>query len=264
MNVAVNNTWPDLPLPLIDYSGMPQGSGLVSDSTYGKQYRRNRHRIPYQQLFLKWVFDPFQYPAFQSFYIDDLGNGTATFALELRYPKNSSLTTWQVRFLGDINKTYNDGKWTVTGVVCLLQPVIIVEPRDPTVTEAESGEEVVGEEDQIGLELGFGCSEGFQSSVSSNYVWSLPSGVDPNEGIIAEYREHAKILFANEREAMLDGVAVLNSSNVFWDFVSTPITNKSGFNKAASGNTDPNDPEGDHTITISSGYWVLTMYYCFS
>ena len=109
MNITVNNTWPDISLPFIDYTGTPHGSTLVSDTSFGRIARRNRFRPVYQVLSIRIKLNTTDHDTFRSFYIDDLGNGTATFALELRFPKNTALANWQVRFLNALRETYDDG-----------------------------------------------------------------------------------------------------------------------------------------------------------
>jgi len=265
MNVQVNNVWPStLPLPHIDYSGGPTMGALVSDRTHGRLARRRRFYPAYQNFQVQFVLTPFQHDIFRAFHLDDLGNGTSTFALELRYPKNSAVTNWQVRFLGEIRSTYNDGSWMVDATICLLHPVVIIEPRDAVPTEPESGDPVQGGDDQIYYPGEWSCGAGIPSTFFSSYVWSLPEDVDPNEGIIAEYRAHARAIFISERDENLEGLTIHIYSEIFWDFYPTPIYAKSGLYKAQIGNTDHNDPEGDFYILVSNGHWKLTQHFCFS
>lgn len=269
MDLTVTNVWPVLlPLPALEYTGAPSVTNLHSDPLFAKLARRRRFRPAYQVLQLKWVFGPAEYLEFTEFYITDLYNGTASFAIELLYPKNSNLTNWQVRFLGRYDASYNDGKWQVNAAVCLLQPITIVEPRDTIALE--SGVSGLGsgasEEGYIQIEYeGISCDTGIPSSFSSSYVWApfFPEDIDPNDAISAEYRSYYRQLFINERDINLEGLTIHNYGPIYWHFVSTSSTKFQALNKVSIGNVDPEDPEGQWSVLFSS-YWTLQQDFCFS
>lgn len=116
-----------LPLPLVEYQGDPRNATLISSGGNNpKMIRRSRATWGYQRLGVSWVFTPRQYYAFQAFYNVDLGNGVAAFRIPLRYPLNSELTEWVVRFFGDgFDARYLDNNWSVESEIELLGPYVI-------------------------------------------------------------------------------------------------------------------------------------------
>lgn len=101
--ITTNNSWPaTLPLPFVDYSGVSQVPTLRSPRTSGRLKFRKRYKLTYQTLSCTWKLNWTQWQAFKTFHETTLGNGTARFEMELRYPLNSALTTWICQFIGTI------------------------------------------------------------------------------------------------------------------------------------------------------------------
>ena len=128
MNVTVDISWPStLPLPYIDYNGTPRNSTTVGPIEDGNHVqRRSRSRKAYFSITMQWVLKPSELEAFQTFFDTTLGNGTAAFSIELRFPKNSELTEWMVRFDGDGYQTqYQDGLWQVSADLDLITPIVL-------------------------------------------------------------------------------------------------------------------------------------------
>lgn len=125
MILTIDNEWPGtLPLPFIDYSGVPLNTTIFSpDITYHVE-RRSRFTRSYYLLSVRWNFNDDQFEAFKAF-LDEIGNGTAQFKIELRFPKNTALTEWSVRLEDRYEADYDDGIWTVTAGLELVNPIII-------------------------------------------------------------------------------------------------------------------------------------------
>jgi hypothetical protein len=118
-----------LPLPYFEFAGQPRDGKLEDKATVQKILRRNRFTKAYPMLSLKWVFTQVEYYAFKEFYATDLGLGTASFRINLRWPFNNSLTEWVMRFMGEgFNARQMDGAWEVTADAELLQPFIMDDP----------------------------------------------------------------------------------------------------------------------------------------
>lgn len=124
MNLTVDLTWPeDLPLPDINFSGVPRNSTLVSPAENASIARRSRFERSYSVLTVGWTFTVAQNAIFKAFFLDDLGNGSAQFKIELRHPLQSALTWWEVRFAEGYQETYDDGFWTVQASLELTNPI---------------------------------------------------------------------------------------------------------------------------------------------
>lgn len=125
MTLTINNEWPDtLPLPLLDYSGTPRLATISSPEETPAIAQRSRFERSYNTLEVSWCFDDAQFETFQNFVLYDLGNGTAQFKLELKFPKNSALTEWAVRFEGSYEAEEVDGLWKVNAALELVNPVV--------------------------------------------------------------------------------------------------------------------------------------------
>lgn len=122
--LAVTTSWPStLPLPFIDYSGAPRHATLMTNAESPRYTRRSRFERSYNTIAISFIFNQSQYDAFEAFIEDDLANGAAQFIIELRFPLNSALTEWAVRFEEGWESNYNDGVWTVTAILELVNPV---------------------------------------------------------------------------------------------------------------------------------------------
>lgn len=120
-----------LPLPFIEYAGAPRNATAQSPDEAPKILRRSRRFWTYQVFKVTWFFNSSEYYAFQSFYADDLGCGTAPFRMNLRYPKNTELTEWVCRFSGGGYGTSSlDGVWQVSANLELLGTYIVADFLD--------------------------------------------------------------------------------------------------------------------------------------
>lgn len=126
MTVTCDIPWPvTLPLPFVDYSGAPRNTTLVAPGESAGQMSRSRFQTSYSGLSVSWILTtPAEKAAFETFYTTTLYNGTAAFEIELRFPKNSELTAWMVRFSGDgYDMQWADGNWVITAALDLLMPM---------------------------------------------------------------------------------------------------------------------------------------------
>lgn len=137
--LAIITKWPEattadtdevlLPLPDLEYTGGPRDSEIESKTSAQVIARRSRSTKVYPMATLTWIFTQVQYYAFLDFYEHGLGLGTAAFRINLRYPYNSDLTEWVVRFMGEgFSARQLDGAWQVGADVELLGAFIIDDP----------------------------------------------------------------------------------------------------------------------------------------
>lgn len=118
-----------LPLPFLEYTGEPRDSKIETKSSSPAISRRSRFTKSYPVANLTWIFTQVQYYAFVDFYSNDLGLGTASFRINLRFPLNSALTEWVARFMGEgFSARQLDGGWQVKASVEMLGPFIIPDP----------------------------------------------------------------------------------------------------------------------------------------
>ena len=103
MTVAINvtNSWPiTLPLPFIDYTGSARVPTIISPEGAARSQRRSRWKSPYAAVNVRWKLDEDEYLEMVTYWDTTLGNGTAKFTMEIRYPQNSALSTWICQFVG--------------------------------------------------------------------------------------------------------------------------------------------------------------------
>ena len=114
-----------LPLPFVDFSGQSRVPSIVSDAQSSVIAGRSRFEKRYATLNVQWVFTQAELEIFEDFFDDDLGNGCACFSLELRYPLNSELTEWLVRFTEGYDVTNQEGMFSVQASLELVNPVVL-------------------------------------------------------------------------------------------------------------------------------------------
>lgn len=128
-----------IPLPVTDYSGAPRNTTLVSQPAQGVIARRSRFVKAYTQLQVNWMLTDSQYLALSSFFSITLYNGSACFKMELRYPRNTELEMWVVRFLEGLQATRQDGFWNVRTTIDLIRnflgPTRVDEDAEERLTE---------------------------------------------------------------------------------------------------------------------------------
>ncbi len=127
MELALETAWPDLPLPKVEYNGFPRNSTLVSKRTSSYITRRSRFERSYALLSVSWCFTDSQLETFETFFATELDNGIAQFKIELRYPRNSALKIWAVRFHEGYTTSFEEGTWMVQASLDLVSPVLIPE-----------------------------------------------------------------------------------------------------------------------------------------
>jgi len=126
MELALETVWPaDLPLPKVDYTGLPRNTTLVSKRDSAYITRRSRFECTYAMLSVSWCLTNDQLEDFETFFTGELDNGIAQFKIELRYPENSALKEWAVRFDEGYSTTYEDGTWLVQASLDLVGPIQI-------------------------------------------------------------------------------------------------------------------------------------------
>lgn len=126
MILTIDNLWPvTLPLPRTDFSGTDTNSTFSSSVETGVIGLRSRFTPIYPLLQVEWVLEPGQYLDFLDFYRMDLGMGAGAFEIALRYPKNSQLTDWMVRFVGERNETKME-----TGLFLVKASIELIHPKN--------------------------------------------------------------------------------------------------------------------------------------
>lgn len=126
MIIPVQEIWPDtVPLPYCDYSGAPRLATITSSPETPVIQRRSRLTKSYGTLAVKWVLSISQMNQFKSFFDNNLGAGTASFIIELRFPKNSDLSLWIVKFMMGYTCEYKEGIWEVTSDLDMVQLAVV-------------------------------------------------------------------------------------------------------------------------------------------
>lgn len=121
MIAPITIEWPDtLPLPVLEAQVAPRNGTLVSPLGVSLSDRRSRFQKSYATMALSWRFNHTQLPLFREFWETTLGNGTAQFTIDLRFPLTSTLTNWVVAFVEDGYDVDNlEGAWEVKAVLDL-------------------------------------------------------------------------------------------------------------------------------------------------
>jgi hypothetical protein len=127
VNIDITNEWPTaLPLPFYEFAGDAGAATLHGSPNRAKIKRRSRQERVHVNLNVKWVFQRAEMKAFLAFWEDTLGNGTASFKMELRYPKGSDLDTWIVKFITELDVVTPDhGTWEVAASIQLVQSATV-------------------------------------------------------------------------------------------------------------------------------------------
>ncbi len=126
MILTVEESWPDtIPLPFFEFNGAPINASISSPNEQHKVERRSRRVKSFQALGVRWILTPGQYTDFREFFYTNLGNGAARFSIQLRYPKNSTLDDWDVRFTAGWKATHMEGLWQVEAQLDLVQKMVI-------------------------------------------------------------------------------------------------------------------------------------------
>lgn len=128
MITLVDIYWPStIPLPSIDYAGAPRNASITSPVESPRIFYRSRFFTSYSSIGVRWSLSTDELTAFRSFYLEELGNGIACFAMDLRFPLNSELRTWLVRFEGGYRITFSDGIAFVTAQLSLVREMEIAD-----------------------------------------------------------------------------------------------------------------------------------------
>lgn len=147
MTLTLNHSWPDtLPLPLLDFSASLRTGTLVDPADQAFISRRSRFNRFYRSMSAGWVLNIQEFDAFKTFFNDEIGNGAALFRIELRYPKNSELTQWAVRFGEDGYEAQQlDGNWSISANLdlVLLNELAEASPRAAWTILISSADEII-------------------------------------------------------------------------------------------------------------------------
>lgn len=116
-------SWPaTIPLSYIDATGQPLNPILASDLASAHIERRLRYFGDYPiSLSLVWQLSISEYADFKAFFSNDIDEGAAIFAMELRHPLTSDLKEWQCRFDSEYGSEFQEGVWKVTARVTALR-----------------------------------------------------------------------------------------------------------------------------------------------
>jgi hypothetical protein len=169
--IQIDIVWPDgsgsdgalLPLPYVDYGGANRNSTIISSLEGGPYARRSRFSKYYVAASVSWRLADAELADLRTFFESTLGNGSSAFGIELRYPKNSALSTWLVRFVGGYSAEFMEGLWAVSSRLELLEKV---EELTPAVLVGVSSFQVIDETDSDGY-VPFNTSEGYEFQVST-------------------------------------------------------------------------------------------------
>jgi hypothetical protein len=134
VNIDITNEWPSsLPLPFFEFAGDAGAATLHGPASRAKIKRRSRQERVHVNLSVKWTFARAEMKTFLAFWEDTLGNGTASFKIELRYPKGSALDTYIVKFITELDVvTADQGIWDVAASIQIVQSAT-VEDKSPIV-----------------------------------------------------------------------------------------------------------------------------------
>lgn len=132
MQITADITWPEdtgshLPLPYCEFSGVPRNASIVSEKESPRISRRSRFQRQFSSISVRWVLTEAELADFETFYDETLGNGVACFSIDLRYPRNSELTPWLVRFDGGYQITKSDGLPVVEATLNLINPMTVAD-----------------------------------------------------------------------------------------------------------------------------------------
>lgn len=126
IEAAVAIQWPDsIPTPILDFTGAPQHAILASPANNARIQRRLRFSGTPASISVSWALTIGQYLDFKDFFISELETGANLFSIDLRYPKNSAVTTWVVRFSGGYSASYDEHNWIIQSSLFLVRPLLV-------------------------------------------------------------------------------------------------------------------------------------------
>lgn len=138
MNREADETFPEtIPLPYYEYAGQVRNSTIVAPDERIASSRRSRTTPNFATLQVRWILSIAQYAAFRAFVEKNLGNATALFNIQLRYPSNLYLDGWIVRFTGGkYLAAFVENKWNLEATLDLVRQVVM----DGLVAEGDDGD----------------------------------------------------------------------------------------------------------------------------
>lgn len=159
-----------------------------------------------------------------------------------------ALTNWHADARIGIQEPLGEGKKATPG----LCPVEVCEPEFPLYQNGETPTDAVVS----------GCS-GIGDYVESEYVWGLTQDTNPNTALTTGQIACHKALFEIEKQNLIDANpgATFQWGTMFWVWSDINGVRKSMFQKWSAGVCDPNNPEGDQSISFN-GYMTLSQGYC--
>lgn len=117
----ITESWPStIPLPYVDYSGSPRNATLVSSLESGNILRRKRFQKSYTGVAVVWILADTEYALFKTFFESTIDVGAALFKMDLRFPQNSALQEWAVRFVEGYDAAHIDGNWRISANLDLI------------------------------------------------------------------------------------------------------------------------------------------------
>lgn len=129
MDIPISNSWPEtLPLPFLNYEGESRNATLFSTIESVTPERRSIRSKAFDSIIVQWHLSTVQYAAFRTFFVSSLNIGTSQFSIDLRYPKNSELAAWIVRFVGGFNAQWINGKFVISAKLDLFNTLAVEEP----------------------------------------------------------------------------------------------------------------------------------------
>ncbi len=123
VNINITHAWPaTLPLPFIDFSGGADVVTLHSPPSSSRIKRRSRQTQTFATVGIKWKFSQTQWLTFIDFWENTLGSGASAFSMELRHPKISTLSTWLVKIVSELNVENTEHTiWEVSARIQIIQ-----------------------------------------------------------------------------------------------------------------------------------------------
>lgn len=128
MRRPVDEYFPDnlVPLPLLDYAGVNRNTTAIGPAENLASARRARYTPVFDTVQVKWTLTNEEYTDFRDFVENNLGCAAAAFNIELRYPKNSDVDWWIVKFTGgQYSVVYSDDMWLVSGSLDLIDTSLV-------------------------------------------------------------------------------------------------------------------------------------------
>lgn len=173
--LSVTKDWDNsgLPTPFIEYGGDLLSVVDISRSLEGKVSAAERDLNEYPVLNVGWRLSGSQLETFETFWEGTLNNGSATFILDLRYPKNSAVTQWAVQFVSEYQfRMQAPGRYSVEATIQLITKQFALDDRSPRVT-AETVFNFVDDFEDYNNTDGTQDVAPFPTALNGGFYWDL-------------------------------------------------------------------------------------------